>query len=232
MEPCWAPSPPTRRWPPTAHTSTRSAMPTPTPERSRLTMPTGKLVWSFTGDGTLSTAPFVVHGVVYIGGTSGNLYGLDGVSGRQLWSANVGSSMWVAPGYGTGAPWQGFGAGQGYLFAAAGNQLVAYRGTAAGPPPSPSPSASPSPSPSPAPRPTPSMPPGIPGSSPNSLRGGNPVPPTVPPCLCATGAAPANPKNAPRADGLQPSPASAGPSLGSATSPATVQPAALSAMQQ
>jgi outer membrane protein assembly factor BamB len=34
----------------------------------------GATAWSFTGDGTLVTAPIVANGVVYVGGSSGNVY--------------------------------------------------------------------------------------------------------------------------------------------------------------
>ena len=124
----------------------------------------GNLLWSFTGDGTLATAPIVIHGIVYIGGTSGTLYALDGANGKQLWTGNEGSAMRVAPGYATGAPWQGFGAGQGYLFVAADAQLVAYHGA------------------------TPNPGRVVPASSPNVVRGGSSVPPAVPSC-CGTPAA-------------------------------------------
>ncbi|HEY9288023.1 MAG TPA: PQQ-binding-like beta-propeller repeat protein [Candidatus Dormibacteraeota bacterium] len=139
----------------------------------------GNMAWTFTGDGTLSTAPFVVHGVVYIGSTSGNLYALDGLSGRQVWSTNVGSTMRVAPGYGTGAPWPGLGAGQGYLFVAAGNTLVAYTGTGTGPSPSPSPTPTASPSP------TPNGPPGSVAGPSNSWWSRTPARPVVPACCSA-----------------------------------------------
>jgi outer membrane protein assembly factor BamB len=140
----------------------------------------GSLVWSFTGDGTLATAPVVIHGIVYIGATSGNLYALDGTNGKPLWTANVGAAMRVTPGYGTGTPWQGFGAGQGYLFVAAGTQLVAYQGSPVGP--------SPSPSPSPSPTPRANTAPAVPASSSNAMRSGNSIPLPVPSC-CGTPAA-------------------------------------------
>src|SRR5207302_2384564 len=119
----------------------------------------------------------------YIGSTSGHLYALDGTTGRLLWSDNVGSAMWVAPGYGVGAPWQGFAAAQGYFFAAAGNQLVAYRGSQVGPSPSPSPSPSPTPTPTPTPTPNPLR--TVPTSSPNASRGPGAIPPVAPSC-CGT----------------------------------------------
>jgi outer membrane protein assembly factor BamB len=138
---------------------------------------TNALAWSFTGDGTLSTAPVVVRGVVYIGSYSGKLYALDGTSGKLLWSDTVGPSMRVSRGYEGGAPWQGMASAQGYFFVAAGNQLVAYRGSQTGPPPTPFPSPSPGASPNPLRT--------VPGSSPNPIRRNNVIPPAVPSCCGA-----------------------------------------------
>jgi len=142
------------------------------------------LAWSFTGDGTLSTALVFVHGVVYIGSASGKLYGLDGTTGKVLWSDSVGAAMRVSRGYEGGTPWQGMASAQGDFFVAAGNLVVAYRGTQSGPPPSPSPSPSPTPSASPSPAPSPNPLRTVPGSAPNPTRSTNPIPPAPPRC-CA-----------------------------------------------
>jgi outer membrane protein assembly factor BamB len=64
--------------------------------------------WTFSGDGYLSSAPVAAGGYVFIGSSSGNLYGLDG-NGKVVWSTNFGltaavnadaetSSMTVAEG--------------------------------------------------------------------------------------------------------------------------------------
>src|SRR5207302_4872705 len=138
---------------------------------------TNVLVWSFTGDGTLSTAPVVVHGIVYIGSYSGKLYALEGTTGKVLWNDSLGVAMRVSRGYEGGVPWQGMASAQGYFFVAAGNQLVAYRGSQTVPPPSPSPSPSVTPSPDPFRT--------VPGSSPNPARGTDAPPPAPPTCCTA-----------------------------------------------
>jgi len=137
---------------------------------------TNALAWSFTGDGTLSTAPVVVRGVVYIGSFSGKLYALLGTTGKLLWSDTVGVAMRVSRGYEGGVPWQGMASAQGYLFLAAGNQLIAYRGSQTVPPPSPSPSPSAAPSPD--------LLRTLPGASPNSTRRSD-APPAPPSCCTA-----------------------------------------------
>jgi len=43
-----------------------------------------RTVWSFTGDGGLVTAPIVVQGTVFVGSSTGTLYGLDARRGRVL----------------------------------------------------------------------------------------------------------------------------------------------------
>jgi outer membrane protein assembly factor BamB len=50
-------------------------------------------VWSFAGDGALVTAPLVVNNYVFIGSSNGNLYALDGTSGAQLWTKNLGAAL-------------------------------------------------------------------------------------------------------------------------------------------
>lgn len=42
--------------------------------------------WSFAGDGTLDTAPIEAGGTVFVGGSSGGLYGLSAATGRVTWS--------------------------------------------------------------------------------------------------------------------------------------------------
>lgn len=46
--------------------------------------------WTF-GDGTLVTAPVVSGGVVYIGSSSGSVYGVSASSGAKVWSRSAGS---------------------------------------------------------------------------------------------------------------------------------------------
>jgi outer membrane protein assembly factor BamB len=85
------------------------------------------VVWSFSGDGELSTSPIVVDNYVFVGSSSGNLYGLDGTTGEQLWQVNVGAAIPAGAGWGAGLPLSGLSAGHGLLVVPAGNTLTAYQ---------------------------------------------------------------------------------------------------------
>lgn len=85
----------------------------------------GTLKWSFTGDGTLSSAPIVVNGVVYVGSLSGKLYALDENTGANVWTGNVGASV-LRPDEHNFDPLNGLGAGEGLIVVPASNLLVAY----------------------------------------------------------------------------------------------------------
>ena len=52
----------------------------------------GQVLWSFAGDGGLTSAPLVVNQTIYIGSSSGTLYGLSS-NGEQIWSTNVGAPI-------------------------------------------------------------------------------------------------------------------------------------------
>jgi outer membrane protein assembly factor BamB len=43
-------------------------------------------IWTFTGDGQLSTAAIVINDLVVEGSGSGEVYALDARSGQELWS--------------------------------------------------------------------------------------------------------------------------------------------------
>src|SRR5262249_7475911 len=51
--------------------------------------------WEF-GDGTFVTAPVVNNGVVYVGSSTGTVYGVSAKSHTTIWSAAAGSAI-VAP---------------------------------------------------------------------------------------------------------------------------------------
>ena len=86
----------------------------------------GTLKWSFTGDGTLSSAPIVVNGTVYIGSTSGKLYALDESTGTNVWTGTVGASVNRPDEISTSVPLTGLGAGEGLIVVPASNLVVAY----------------------------------------------------------------------------------------------------------
>jgi outer membrane protein assembly factor BamB len=85
-----------------------------------------RTVWSFTGDGGLVTAPIVVGSTVFVGSSSGMLYGLDLRRGRVVWSTNVGAPISGPDEQNVSQPHTGLGAGQGLLVVPAGSRLVAY----------------------------------------------------------------------------------------------------------
>ncbi len=51
-----------------------------------------RTLWTFNGDGGLDSAPIVVGGTVFVGSSSGMLYGLDLRRGQVVWSTNVGGN--------------------------------------------------------------------------------------------------------------------------------------------
>jgi len=104
---------------------------------------TGATLWTFSGDGTLSSAPIVVNQQVYEGATSGNLYALDAGSGQLLSTMAVGSSISAPDEQNVSQPLTGLSAGDGLLVVPASTVLVAY-GAA---PPTPTATATPTSSP-------------------------------------------------------------------------------------
>jgi outer membrane protein assembly factor BamB len=87
-----------------------------------------RTLWTFTGDGGLDTAPIVVGTTVYVGSSSGMVYGLSLSKGKVVWSANAGSGIPGPDEQNVSQPLTGLGAGQGLLVVPAGDQLVAYGG--------------------------------------------------------------------------------------------------------
>jgi outer membrane protein assembly factor BamB len=84
----------------------------------------GQVLWSFAGDGGLTSAPVVVNQTIYIGSSSGTLYGLN-ASGQQIWSTQVGAAI-EAPDEQNATLTTGLGAGDGLLVVPAGAVLAAY----------------------------------------------------------------------------------------------------------
>ena len=83
------------------------------------------IAWTFSGDGQLDTAPLVIGDNVWVGSASGELYAVDGVTGHELWSTNVGSAIFAPNEQDAGAP-AGLGAGDNSLLVSAGTSPVAY----------------------------------------------------------------------------------------------------------
>jgi outer membrane protein assembly factor BamB len=87
---------------------------------------TGALLWSFTGDGSLTSAPIVVDQYVIIGGSSGSLYALDAQRGTKIWQGNVGAGIAAPDEQNVSQPLTGLGVADGVLIVPAGSTLVAY----------------------------------------------------------------------------------------------------------
>ena len=86
----------------------------------------GALKWSFTGDGSLSSAPIVVNGIVYIGSTGGKLFAVHPGTGANVWSGTVGAPVNHPDEQGISDPLTGLGAGEGLIVVPASNLVVAY----------------------------------------------------------------------------------------------------------
>lgn len=86
----------------------------------------GKSLWSFAGDGGLSTAPITVGHYVVEGSTSGNLYVLGAKRGTLVSTTNVGASIPGPDEQNVSQPLTGLGAGDGILVVPAGSQISAY----------------------------------------------------------------------------------------------------------
>ena len=92
---------------------------------SAIDLSSHNILWTFTGDGSLVSAPIIINEYVVIGSSSGNVYVLDAATGSQVWSGNAGSPL-AAPDETGSQALTGFGAGEGYLVVPAGNTLTAW----------------------------------------------------------------------------------------------------------
>jgi outer membrane protein assembly factor BamB len=94
---------------------------------------TGSILWQFSGDGSLATAPIVANGNVYIGSSQGHLYSVDAATGAQTWTDPT--ALPPIAGEGTSDSVAGLAIGQGMLAVPAGSTLTVYgTGTPPGPP--------------------------------------------------------------------------------------------------
>jgi outer membrane protein assembly factor BamB len=87
---------------------------------------TKSVQWSFTGDGTLVSAPIAIDGVVIVGSSSGNVYAVEAATGTQLWSGSAGAPIAGPDEQNVSQPLTGLGAGDGYLVVPAGTTLSAW----------------------------------------------------------------------------------------------------------
>lgn len=80
--------------------------------------------WAF-GNGTLVTAPVVGGSTVFVGASSGTVYGVTASTGQQVWSGTAGSTI-VGPDEQNADVLVGMAIGGGMLVVPAGNELSAF----------------------------------------------------------------------------------------------------------
>jgi outer membrane protein assembly factor BamB len=90
-----------------------------------LAISNNQVLWSFAGDGQLTTAPIVVNNYVFIGSQTGNLYALDASSGQQVWTQNLGAAIPATNEFGV-ALYSGLAAGDGLLVVPNGTKVTAF----------------------------------------------------------------------------------------------------------
>ncbi len=72
------------------------------------------------------TSPLVVNQVVFVGSSSGNLYGLDATAGTQLWQVNLGAALPPGPTFGVDTQVTALAAGAGLLIVPTGHQVTDF----------------------------------------------------------------------------------------------------------
>ena len=92
-----------------------------------INLSTDVILWSFAGDGHLNTSPVLVNNNVFIGSSSGNLYGLDAATGSQAWMQNLGAAIPAGAGWTAWSPYSGLAAGDGLLVVPSGTSLTAFK---------------------------------------------------------------------------------------------------------
>jgi outer membrane protein assembly factor BamB len=86
---------------------------------------TSAVLWSFAGDGALTSAPIVVNDTVYIGSGGSRLYGLDAATGAVRYTGTLPAPV-EAPDEHNQFELTGLSAGSGTLLVPAGTWLVAF----------------------------------------------------------------------------------------------------------
>jgi outer membrane protein assembly factor BamB len=83
--------------------------------------------WAFYGDGMLASAPLVVNGTVFIGSSTGAIFGVDAATGAQVWNDVAPAPVTVYESNTLGfGPIPGLGAGDDSLVVPAGSHLLCY----------------------------------------------------------------------------------------------------------
>jgi outer membrane protein assembly factor BamB len=93
---------------------------------SAIDLATNTVLWTFTGDGQLTTSPIVVDPYVFIGSSAGNLYALNTTSGQVAWQTNLGATIPAGESLLSPLFLSGLSAGDGLLVVPAGTKVTAY----------------------------------------------------------------------------------------------------------
>lgn len=91
-------------------------------------------LWSFRGDEKLASAPIIAGDTVFIGGSSGRVFGVDLNTGQQIWSAEAGEPV-RPPERWDNTTTPGLAVSDDLLLVPATGRLVAFRGRVTAPPP-------------------------------------------------------------------------------------------------
>jgi outer membrane protein assembly factor BamB len=86
----------------------------------------GTVLWSFAGDGGLTTAPVHANGIVYVGSSSGNVYALRAATGEVVRTVNGGSAVPAPDEHNVSQPLAGMAVGQGHLVVPATRSITVY----------------------------------------------------------------------------------------------------------
>lgn len=83
--------------------------------------------WTFTGAGTVSSAPIVVDDAVIVGSAEGDAIAVDAATGQERWRGAVGAGVPGPDEHNVSQPLTGLGFGEGYLVVPAGARITAWR---------------------------------------------------------------------------------------------------------
>lgn len=87
----------------------------------------GAARWSFTGDGSLTSAPLVAGSTVFVASGAGTLYALASATGAVTWSGAVGAGVLAPDEQNVSQPLTGLATSGGLLVVPAGTRLAAFR---------------------------------------------------------------------------------------------------------
>ncbi len=86
----------------------------------------GTVLWSFSGDGGLTSAPVTANGYVYVGSSSGNVHALRASTGEVVRTVNAGSAIPVPDEHNVSQPLTGMAIGLGHLVVPATRTVTVY----------------------------------------------------------------------------------------------------------